>query len=252
MPSSIERFTSRVETYAKYRPTYPPEVIQLLVAECGMTPNAVVADVGCGTGILAELLLKNENEVLGVEPNPAMRAAAENQLRNYPKFRSVAGTAEATTLPPRSVDLITVGQAFHWFDASAARVEFARILRPKGFVALIWNDRRLDSTEFLRNYEALLRKYGTDYAKVQEINPRDVITSFFAPNEFKVKKFPNHQEFDFEGFEGRVFSSSYTPEQGNPSFEPMLKALRELFDTHQHKERVAFEYDTKVFYGQLP
>lgn len=251
MPSSIERFTSRVETYAKYRPTYPPEVIQLLTVECGMTPNAVVADVGSGTGILSELLLKNGNEVLGVEPNQAMRAAAENLLRNYPRFRSVAGAAEATTLSPNSVELITAGQAFHWFDASAARMEFARILKPAGFVALIWNDRRLDSSEFLRNYEALLRRYGTDYAKVQDYNPRDVLTSFFAPKEFKQKNFPNSQKFDFEGFRGRVFSTSYTPEPGNPSFEPMLKALRELFNNYQQNGRVAFEYDTKVFYGQL-
>ncbi len=251
MPNSTERFTSRVETYAKFRPGYPPEVIELLRSECGLTPDATVADVGSGTGILSELLLKNGNEVLGVEPNNAMREAAEHLLRNYPRFRSVGGSAEATTLPDQRVELITAGQAFHWFDGAAARREFARILKPQGYVALIWNDRRLDSTAFLRGYEALLRKYGTDYAKVQEFNPRNQIADFFAPQTFKLKEFPNRQAFDFEGFKGRVMSASYTPEPNNPNFEPMLEALRELYNSNQVNGTVAFEYDTKIYYGKL-
>lgn len=251
MQSSTERFTSRVETYAKYRPSYPTQVIELLRSECGLTPDALVADVGSGTGILSELLLKNGNVVIGVEPNEAMRRAAESILRGYPKFQSVNGSAEATTLPAASVNLITAGQAFHWFDAAAARKEFERILKQDGFTALIWNDRRLDSTEFLRNYEALLRQFGTDYAKVQEFDPRNQITEFFAPHEFKYREFPNRQEFDFEGFKGRVLSASYTPEPGNPNFEPMLQALQELFDSHHENGMVAFDYDTRVFYGQF-
>ena len=251
MSSSTERFTSRVETYAKYRPTYPTAVIDLLRSECGLTAEATVADVGSGTGILSELVLKNGNEVIGVEPNQAMRLAAEHLLSGYSRFRSVAGSAEASTLPSGSVDLITAGQAFHWFDAAAARREFARILKPNGSCALIWNDRQLDSTEFLRGYEALLRQYGTDYAKVQEFNPRDVITKFFAPAGFTLKQFANRQEFGYDGFKGRVLSASYTPEPGNPTFEPMLSALRKLFDTYQVDGKVAFEYDTKVFYGKL-
>jgi len=251
MSSPTERFTSRVETYIKYRPTYPAAVIDLLRSECGLTADAIVADVGSGTGILSELVLKNGNEVVGVEPNQAMRLAAEHLLSSYQRFRSVEGSAEASTLPAASVDLITAGQAFHWFDATAARREFARILKPNGSVALIWNDRQLDSTEFLRGYEALLRQYGTDYAKLQEINPRDVITEFFAPAGFTLQQFPNRQEFDYDGFKGRVLSASYTPEPGNPNFEPMLSSLRKLFDSYQVEGKVAFEYDTKVFYGRL-
>ena len=251
MSNSTERFTSRVETYAKFRPGYPPEVIELLRSECGLTPEATVADVGSGTGILSDLLLKNGNEVLGVEPNNAMREAAEHLLRNYSRFRSVGGSAEATTLPDQSVELITAGQAFHWFDGASARREFARILKPQRYVALIWNDRRLDSTAFLRGYEALLRKYGTDYAKVQEFNPRNQIANFFAPQTFKLKEFPNRQAFDFEGFKGRVMSASYTPEPNNPNFEPMLEALLELYNSNQVNGTVAFEYDTKIYYGKL-
>lgn len=251
MPNSTERFTSRVETYAKFRPGYPPEVIELLRSECGLTPETIVADIGSGTGILSELLLKNGNVVLGVEPNEAMRVAAEHLLGAYPRFKSVAGSAESTSLPDHSVELITAGQAFHWFNAAAARVEFTRILSPEGYVALIWNDRRLDSTPFLRGYEALLRKYGTDYAKVQEFNPRNEIAAFFAPQTFKLKEFPNRQAFDFEGFKGRVMSASYTPEPGNPRFEPMLEALLELYNSNEENGTVAFEYDTKIYFGKL-
>ena len=251
MSSPTERFTNRVETYAKYRPGYPEAIIDLLRSECGLTPASVVADVGSGTGIFSEMLLKNGNTVIGVEPNGAMRGAAESLLRAYSKFQSVNGSAEATTLANASVNLITAGQAFHWFDAAAARDEFVRILKPGGFVALIWNDRKLDSTPFLRGYESLLREYGTDYAKVQEFNPLDQIARFFAPQSFTHKEFANRQEFDFSGFKGRVLSASYTPEPGNPKFEPMIKALQELFDACEENGRVAFEYDTRVFYGQL-
>ena len=251
MSSPTERFTSRVETYARYRPGYPAEVIELLRSECGLTALSIVADVGSGTGIFSELLLRNGNTVIGVEPNEAMRVAAENLLRGYSRFQSVNGSAEATTLPNASVNLITAGQAFHWFEAAATRTEFVRILKPGGFVALIWNDRRLASTAFLRDYETLLREYGTDYAKVQEFDPGDQLRQFFAPQSFKSREFPNLQEFDFAGFKGRVLSASYTPEPGNPKFEPMLRALRDLFDSSQQNGRVAFEYDTRVFYGQL-
>ncbi|HKR59130.1 MAG TPA: class I SAM-dependent methyltransferase [Pyrinomonadaceae bacterium] len=251
MSSSTERFTSRVENYAKYRPTYPPEVVELLRSECGLTAEAVVADVGSGTGILTELLLKNGNDVIGVEPNEAMRKAGDKLLSAYPKFKSVAGSAEATTLAPGSLDLITAGQAFHWFDRPVARAEFARVLKPSGFVALIWNDRRLGTTPFLKSYEQFLRDFGTDYAKVQEFDPRNEIASFFAPGNFKVKDFYNRQEFDFAGLRGRVLSASYTPEPGHAKFDSMLKALEQIFISNQEKGMVAFEYDTKVFYGQL-
>jgi ubiquinone/menaquinone biosynthesis C-methylase UbiE len=251
MSKHTERFTSRVESYAKYRPSYPPELIELLRSECGLTSEAVVADVGSGTGILSELLLKNGNEVIGVEPNDAMRNAGAELMRAYPKFRSVAASAEATTLPPASVDLITAGQAFHWFDAPAARSEFARVLKPNGFVVLIWNDRRLNSTAFLKDYELFLKEFGTDYANVQQFDSASHIASFFAPMSFKQKDFPNRQEFDFAGLKGRVLSTSYTPEPGHAKFEPMMEALDKLFISHQDDGIVAFEYDTKVYYGQL-
>ncbi len=150
---SKERFSNRVEDYVRYRPGYPRAVLDLLREECGFAPESVVADIGSGTGILTQMLLENGNVVYGVEPNAEMRAAGESLLQRYARFRSVAGSAEATTLPDASVDFVFVGQAFHWFEPKAARAEFERVLKPRGWVAVIWNERKKDATAFLREYE---------------------------------------------------------------------------------------------------
>jgi SAM-dependent methyltransferase len=131
-----------VNHYARHRPPYPPAVLHLLETECGLTSASVVADVGSGTGILSEPFLRNGNRVFGVEPNKGMREAGERRLGQHPRFTSVAGTAEAKTLASDSVDFVATGQAFHWFDPERSRTELARILKPRGCVALVWNWRR--------------------------------------------------------------------------------------------------------------
>ncbi len=115
MEDTYSRFSRGVENYIRYRPRYPQQLVDLLKAECGLSPAHIVTDIGSGTGLLTELFLKNGNQVYGVEPNLEMRSAAESLLRSHPLFTSIAGTAEATTLANHSVHLITVGQAFHWF-----------------------------------------------------------------------------------------------------------------------------------------
>jgi ubiquinone/menaquinone biosynthesis C-methylase UbiE len=223
----------------------------LLKADCGLTEASLVADVGSGTGILSEMFLRNGNTVFGVEPNARMRSSAETLLSKYPQFKSIDGAAEATTLNSQSIDIVTAAQAFHWFDQTRARMEFARILKPKGWVALIWNERRLDSTPFLHDYEQLMLQYGTDYQKVRHENVTGEIADFFAPQDFGLESFENIQTFDFESLKGRVLSSSYAPGPEHPSFEPMIASLREVFEEHQQRGTVAFEYDTRVYYGQL-
>ncbi|MDT7604419.1 MAG: hypothetical protein QOF61_2416 [Acidobacteriota bacterium] len=248
---TASRFDDRVENYVAYRPKYPAGVIDFLRDELGLTTAAVVADVGSGTGILSELFLRNGNAVVGVEPNDKMRAAAEVLLRSYPKFKSVNGTAEATTLEDASVELVAAAQAFHWFDAGRARSEFRRILRPGGWTVLVWNMRRTEATAFLRDYEKLLREFGTDYAQVNcEQVSEERIARFFA-GAFGSKRFDNFQSLDFASLRGRLLSSSYVPLAGHPKFEPMLEALHRLFDLHEQGGRVRIEYDAKVYYGRL-
>lgn len=249
---SVGRFTSRVEDYARYRPTYPRAVIELLACECGLTPDSRVADVGSGTGLSSEPFLQNGNMVYGVEPNPQMREAAERLLARYEKFVSVDGRAEATTLDDESVDFVVAGQAFHWFDIEGARREFERVLAPGGWVVVVWNERRTDSTPFLAAYEEMLLKYGTDYREVShKYADEELIHPFFGEGGARLKVFENRQVFDFESLKGRVRSASYTPEPGHPDFEPMMKRLSEIFDEHAERGRVAFEYETKLFYARL-
>jgi SAM-dependent methyltransferase len=250
--NSVERFTSRVENYVRYRPRYPHEIIRTLRAKCGLTPDARVADIGAGPGNLAELFLENGNLVYAIEPNAAMREAAEQGLAAYPQARIMNGAAEATPLPHASVDFVAVGQAFHWFDRARARAEFARILKPGGWVVIIWNERETQSTPLLAAYDALLRRYCGEYQRVDHrLITADDFRQFFGPAGYVKKSFENFQEFDYAGLEGRLRSSSYTPEPGTPNFTPMLDELRRIFDTNQTNGKIRFEYVTTIYYGHL-
>jgi ubiquinone/menaquinone biosynthesis C-methylase UbiE len=252
MRDPTRRFSSRVENYIRYRPRYPQAIIPLLERECGLTPESVIADVGSGTGILSQLFLENGNRVFGVEPNREMRQAGERVLASYPAFVSVDGRAEATTLPDACVDVVTAGQAFHWFDRPTARAEFARIVKPGGWVVLVWNARRKDTTPFARAYERLLLTYSVDYQLVDHEKVTDaMIADFFRPARYELRTFENRQLFDYQGLEGRLMSSSYAPEPGHPNHAPMLAELHAIFAACQEDGRVAFDHDTKVYLGGL-
>jgi SAM-dependent methyltransferase len=164
---------------------------------------------------------------------------------------SVAGTAEQTTLQSTSVDFVTAAQAAHWFDLPRARAEFARILRPGGWCVLIWNERETATTPFLRDYEQLLLTYGTDYKEVRHERTTAMIPEFFAPALCEERVFSLRQQFDCDGLAGRLWSSSYAPLEGHPSYEPMMRELHRIFRAHAKDGTVEFEYKTRVFYGHL-
>ena len=253
MPASnaTSRFSDRVENYVRYRPSYPPGALRLLQTECGLTPEHVIADIASGTGIWTRLLLENGNPVFGVEPNPEMRQAGERLLAQFPNFSSVVGKAEDTTLDDASVDFVTSAQAAHWFDRPATRKEFIRILRPAGWLALMWNERLIDATPFLGAYEELLITFGTDYEQVRHERTTDAVNQFFDPAPYQRRSFAVFQEFDYQGLEGRLLSSSYAPGPSHPKHEPMLRALRSIFEENASGGRVVFEYLTRVYFGQL-
>ena len=253
MPASnaTSRFSNRVENYVRYRPGYPPEAAQVLRVECGLTSHHIVADLASGTGIWTRMLLENGNRVFGVEPNSEMRQAGERLLAEFERFNSIAGAAEATTLPDASVDFVTAAQAAHWFDRERSRREFTRILKPEGWLVLLWNERITDSTPFLRNYEQLLLTFGTDYEQVRHEHTTDSVNEFFDPAPFQERVFANRQEFDYEGLEGRLLSSSYAPGPEHPKHRPMLQELRRIYDAHASGVRVSFDYKTRVYFGHL-
>jgi SAM-dependent methyltransferase len=245
-----QRFSTRVADYVRYRPSYPPALLDLLRSECSLRSGHVIADVGSGTGFLSELFLKNGNRVYGVEPNKDMRLAGEEYLASYDGFSSIEGSAEATTLDDAGVDLITAGQSFHWFEPEAARRELVRILKPGGWMVIAWNDRRMEEAPFTRDYENILERFGSDYKKVKDSYPEaDRIRSFLST--FQQRDLPNHQILDWESLCGRLRSSSFTPTEGHANFAPMMAELRKLFDAYQQDGQVRMDYFTRVYYGQL-
>ncbi|MBA4185688.1 MAG: class I SAM-dependent methyltransferase [Acidobacteria bacterium] len=248
---TVERFSNRVENYVKYRPSYPKEILDLFAAEMNLRKNSVVADIGAGTGISARLFLENGNQVFGVEPNEAMRKAAEEFLKDFSNFKSINGIAENTSLENESVDFIVAAQAFHWFDQTNTRREFKRILKDDGFVVLMWNERQLDTTAFLKDYESLLIEFGTDYETVRHENiTKETLQNFFQ-TDFRQAIFQNSQTVDFDGLRGRMLSASYVPSAENPRFAEMLKNLKSLFAEHAESGKIQILYDTKVFYGRI-
>lgn len=247
-----ERFSTRVENYVRYRPGYPEAVVDAIAERSGNVSATCVADVGSGTGIFSRLLIDRGFSVCGVEPNAEMRAAAESLLGNDDRFTSVNGSAECTTLPDASVDLVTAAQAFHWFSGEATRAEWSRILRPRGLVALVWNVRNVAASEFMSGYEALLRELGTDYAEVSHEGVDDArLRALFGHGAFERLTFPNAQTFDLVGLVGRVESASYAPDAGHPNYGPMMERLRQLFEASQSNGTVAFEYETRLFIGPI-
>lgn len=253
MPASnaTSRFSDRVENYVRYRPGYPPEALNVLRSECGLEPTHVVADMASGTGIWTRMLLENGNPVFGIEPNAEMRKAGERLLAGFPKFISVNGAAEATTLPDASVDFVTAAQAAHWFNRKAARQEFLRILQRRGWLVLLWNERIIDETAFLREYEHLLLAFGTDYEQVRHERTTDAVNEFFDPAPYQQRVLAMGQEFDYTGLEGRLLSSSYAPGPGHTKHRPMLEQLRKTFEEHARNGHVSFDYTTRVYFGRL-
>lgn len=250
-PAPETRFSDRVENYVKYRPSYPQAVFDWLNEQTGLGTGSLVADVGSGTGISTAMFLKQGCEGYAVEPNLEMRQAAERLLADYPKFHSVVGTAETTTLPDQSVEFAAAAQAFHWFDPEKTRAEFQRILKPNGWIVLIWNVRQLDTTPFLRDYENLLITHGTDYTAVRHENiGQEKLGAFFGNGAYRKQAFGNVQQFDFEGLKGRLLSSSYAPAEGKPGHEEMIADLEIIFQKHSFNGQVSIEYTTEIYLGK--
>jgi SAM-dependent methyltransferase len=239
------RFSATAARYHAYRPSYPPGLVDWVVALPGLPSAPAVADLACGTGITTRLFRERGCDVVGVDPNEDMLAFA----RAEGGARFIRGAAEATGLPSASVDLITVGQGFHWFELPAALAEMERILRPEGWCAAFWNTRA--RSPFLDGYERLLEEKSAEYRKIR--TPEQTIADIRdAPGvrEPRTGEFANAQVLDRAGLFGRAHSSSYVA-HGVADREGFDRALSELFDAHQVAGVVQFAYRTLVLGWQL-
>lgn len=249
--NSTTRFSNRVDDYVKYRPHYPKTIVEFLEDNYALTRDKLIADIGAGTGISTALFLTAGYKVIAVEPNLEMRKKSIELLNLFPGFKAINGTAENTCLESGSLDAVIAGQAFHWFDAVKTRTEFKRILKPGGFIALIWNERKTAS-DFEKEYDQLIIKHGKDYVKVDHRNiDKEHIGAFFAPEPVKLEVFQNKQIFDFDGLAGRLLSSSYMPAKDETGYESMMTHLKNLFNKHQQNDMITINYDTKLYVGKL-
>lgn len=248
--SNTTRFSDRVADYVRYRPMYPVEIIAQLEQLVGLTPAFTIADIGSGTGLSAQRFVEAGNLVYGVEPNFEMRQASQTFFQGNRNFKAIEGTAEQTNLVTKAIDLIFCGQAFHWFDAEQAKLEFDRILKPKGVIVLAWNER--STTDPLQqDYEQMMRKLIPEYAKVTQRNiEKEQIRSFLSPRNMEVVTLPNQQIFNLEELKGRLLSSSYVPKEGEEHHGVVMQALEAIFDQYQDNGRVVFNYETQLYIGK--
>jgi ubiquinone/menaquinone biosynthesis C-methylase UbiE len=252
----IEAFADLADDYAKYRPGYPVEVLDELVRSCGLKKDWVIADVGSGPGNLTRVFLEAGYQVIGVEPNREMREAGERLLGVYPNFRSMDGTAENIPLDSSSVDLIAVAHALHWFDIERTRTEFLRILRPGGWVAVMWNERPTDVTPFALDYKefacyctSIRTSHCNEVTKTR--SPKADLTSLFGQVTPQSASFPHMQRFDLKGLLGRARSSDFIPQPGEPHHAELTAMLTDIFSRNRQSGVVEFHYMTQLRFGRL-
>lgn len=251
--TGADRFTDKAEKYEKYRPSYPKQSLDIIQYECHITLNndIVVADIGSGTGKFTELLLEKYCKVYAVEPNDNMRAIAEDKFIGNLNYKSINNTAENTGLDDNSVDLITVAQALHYFDVEKVKIEFRRILKLNGKVALLWNFRYKES-DFMKEYEKIVYTFHSKDLQptfAQDKMNDSVYNKLFS--EYKVFSIPYIQELDFDDLWGRALSSNHAPKKDDPNYDELYKNIKKIFDKYQHNKKINFEYHTKVVIGNI-
>jgi ubiquinone/menaquinone biosynthesis C-methylase UbiE len=253
MSTSTECFSGRAAEYERYRQRYQSEqILPLLRDWCGLTAQHLVADIGAGTGMLAEIFLENGNEVIAVEPNQEMRTLCETLVERWPRLSVINTTAEQTGLNDSSIDLISVGRAFHWFDRFRALKEFRRILKPGGWVALISAGRNREKTPQARAFEQLLIDHGTDQDyRSRGYRVHERMDELFPEGEVRRVEIAGEQGLTFEEFIGQTMSFSVVPLPGHPKHEDMVHALHDFFARYAMEGLITIPTTCWVTCGRL-
>ncbi len=242
----LNRFSDRAEDYAKYRPSYPEEAIATILEGLGNPSQLVAADIGAGTGISSRLLAQQGVRVMAIEPNAAMREAASP----HPLVELCDGTAEATNLPDASVNLVTCFQSFHWFNPEPTLLEFHRILKPTGRLALVWNDRDRDD-EVTQNYTHLVQIASNNHAAESRMTSVDPLLASPLFPDVSYHTFTYRQELNLEGLIGRAMSVSYIPREGQ-AWEQLRTGLEELYNRSCNENGYIYlAYRTSIYLASL-
>lgn len=248
---NVNKFDEKGKVYAKARPDYPEELFLYLMSKNIIDKEKAVADIGSGTGIFTVQLSPFAKTVFAVEPNADMRNKAEDKFKLLPNVVSLNATAENTRLPDASVELVTVAQAFHWFDRKSFKSECQRILKPGGKVLLVWNDRDIKS-EVIKDNFAVNKNFcpdfkgssnGMDFSK-------ESFKDFFV-GEYEVSEFDNSLVYDRDAFIARSLSSSYAPKENDLRYAEYVRALETVFEKHQVNGTVRYPYITRCYTGTV-
>jgi ubiquinone/menaquinone biosynthesis C-methylase UbiE len=248
-----ERFTGKAAEYAQYRERYDAEVVLPLLREwCGLMPEWRVADVGAGTGMAGDLFRANGNPVIAIEPNAEMRAACASLHEEEELFTVVDGSAEKTGLQDASMEMIAVGRALHWFNVDAALREFRRILKPKGWVAILACGRAEDGREENLEFKKLMQTHtNRDLYLDSLLAVYRQLETLFTGGPFFHAEPAGEMHFDWEQLRGMTLSLSHAPMPGSAAFPAFEAELRGYFDRYEQNGRITMTTRTWVSAGQF-
>ncbi|WP_407310091.1 class I SAM-dependent methyltransferase [Desulfosporosinus sp. SB140] len=250
--NSKEKFSNKVSDYVKYRPSYPKELIDYLINQVGFSQNTVIADIGAGTGKLTKLLADNVKFVYAVEPNDNMRSACNAYCKEYNNVAAIDGSAEDTGLHNHSIDFVTVAQAFHWFDRNKSRIEFQRILKPKGKVVLVWNS-KVTENALIKENDEFFRRVCPDFKGFSggiNIAPQ-AFADFFKHGLCEHRLFGNDSLLKLEEYVGGSLSSSYAPSESDENYEEFIAGLKRLFEKYSSNGKILLPNKTHVYIGEI-
>ncbi|HAE58271.1 MAG TPA: hypothetical protein DCG54_01870 [Anaerolineae bacterium] len=240
-------YDTKAEKYAKYRWDYAAQAIAALFDTADVSLQTVVADLGAGTGILTRHFVGKTKLVYALEPEDEMRGVLERVFSGNRFCQIINGSAEHSGLAAHSVDLISVGQAIHWFEPEAARKEFLRILKPAGWLAL-------------------LRNYGTDpvyekavgqlFEKFSKPEPaarisRQPLSFYFGNDSYQKLLFPFEYTLDWEYFLGSLMSSAFMPDENSPNYAEFESRAREVFDILSLNGQLKSTGETELLISQV-
>ena len=249
---SIDKFSGKADIYSKSRPSYPKGFLNFLISANSLNESSKVADIGSGTGILTRQLLERGLSVIAVEPNDDMRTAAEEDLNQFANFTSIKATAEETTIPDKSVDLVIAAQAFHWFDHEKFKLECKRILRQEAKVALVWNSRNFTSPLIIENAEICKEFCPNFYGFSGGIEEdQEVFKKFFRDGEYEFKRIFNDLTLDLGGFLGRNLSASYAPKPNDKEYQGFVEAVTDLFGKYSTNGKIVMPNFTQSYLGNV-
>ena len=250
MVEPSNRFSQKAQKYARYRWDYSPQAIEMIFILSKLSCGSSVADIGSGTGMLSSHLVGKVKSLYAIEPNSEMRDYSKNLLPISSNINILDGLAEALPLPDQSIDMIMVGRAIHWFDASKARAEFLRVLKPNGWLAILQvpclNRELVEAVKSIRTAENNWN-VENDKSRLNSVSPN----FYYGNQEFIDRQFPQTITETWDEFFGRLCSLSPAPNEDDESLKKFKNAAHGIFRKFSKDDRLTIEIATQIQLGRI-